>query len=93
MLCCFIDSVKIQKSIFSEPSSCPENYKVRFRNSCYKFVTVKANWTHSEKKCKEDGAELVVMESAEENTFIRNYIISKEHLNNGEYGNKLHTCV
>ena len=60
-----------------------------FRNSCYKFVTVKANWDDAEEKCLADGAELVVIESAEENTFLRRHILSNVHLKTTVLGKKI----
>ena len=51
-----------------------------FGNSCYKFVTVKKNWHEAMKNCETDGAYLVAMESASENTFLQTYIRKDNHL-------------
>ena len=51
-----------------------------FRNSCYKFVTVRAYWNDADRKCLADGAHLVIIESAEENTFLRRHALSNVHL-------------
>ena len=60
-----------------------------FGNSCYKFVTVKKNWHEAMKFCETDGANLVAMESASENTFLQTYIRTDNHLKVSGHGNQI----
>ena len=71
------------------PTSCAENYTVIFGNSCYKFVTVKKNWHEAMKNCETDGANLVAMESASENTFLQTYIGLDTQLKNMKSGKQI----
>ena len=70
------------------PTSCPANYTWTFGISCYKFVSEKKNWFEASKDCRADGANLVAMETANENAFLRNYIKSSNHLKNAVSGKK-----
>ncbi|XP_029369065.1 CD209 antigen-like [Echeneis naucrates] len=48
---------------------CMEGWK-KFDISCYYFSSVKKNWTESRKACDAQGADLVIIDSMEEQVFI-----------------------
>ena len=60
-----------------------------FGNSCYKFVTVKKHWHEAMKNCETDGANLVAIESASENTFLQTYVRTDNHLKNIAKGKQI----
>ncbi|KAG9332132.1 hypothetical protein JZ751_015816, partial [Albula glossodonta] len=52
-------------------NSCPEGWKL-WRSKCYYFSTDWKRWTESRFHCLQQGADLVIIESKEEQEFIRN---------------------
>ena len=55
-------------------SPCPKDYLGRLNGSCYKFVTTPTEWMKAYLKCREEGADLVMIETREENAYLHNYI-------------------
>ena len=53
---------------------CPSGYLFHGAK-CYKFVTSKHNWTDSKRLCEEEGANLVTVESQEEERFLKIQVI------------------
>ena len=68
--------------LFSVFKFCPRGYSGRFRSSCYKFVTTRVVWIKALLDCIMDGSNLVAIESAAENNYIRKYIQERPYLNN-----------
>ena len=61
---------------------CPRGYTARFKSSCYKFATARTSWINALLECRMDGSDLVAIESAAENNYIRKYIEERPYLNN-----------
>ena len=53
---------------------------MRYGSSCYHFVPGHADWMTAYLKCKTVGAELVSIETREENAFLKNHIRKSQHL-------------
>uniref|UniRef100_A0A8C7K6J5 C-type lectin domain-containing protein n=1 Tax=Oncorhynchus kisutch TaxID=8019 RepID=A0A8C7K6J5_ONCKI len=53
-------------------SSCPEGWR-RFGCSCYYLSTEEKSWEESRQDCLERGADLVIINNEEEQTFINGY--------------------
>ena len=60
---------------------CPRGYAGRYKSSCYKFMTAQVTWIKALLECKVDGSDLVSIESAAENNYIRKYIQERPYLN------------
>ncbi|XP_055990685.1 C-type lectin domain family 4 member A-like [Sorex fumeus] len=72
-------------------SCCPKNWK-SFGSNCYFFSSEKKNWTDSEKHCAGMQAHLLVVDSKEEQDFIKNnskenqtYYLGLSDLKNGHW--------
>uniref|UniRef100_A0A8C7JUR9 C-type lectin domain-containing protein n=1 Tax=Oncorhynchus kisutch TaxID=8019 RepID=A0A8C7JUR9_ONCKI len=52
--------------------SCPEGWR-RFGCSCYYLSTEEKSWEESRQDCLERGADLVIINNEEEQTFINGY--------------------
>ncbi|XP_074551398.1 C-type lectin domain family 10 member A-like [Halichoeres trimaculatus] len=55
--------------LLKEKKTCPPGWKM-FGGSCYLFSTQKKSWEESRQDCRATGADLVVIESLEEQEFI-----------------------
>ncbi|XP_014670871.1 PREDICTED: C-type lectin domain family 4 member C-like [Priapulus caudatus] len=65
------------KSLMARYGCCPEGFARREGTaSCYLFSQHTSNWFAASRNCKSVGAELVVIETAEEDSFIRGHILS-----------------
>ncbi|XP_038151963.1 CD209 antigen-like protein E [Cyprinodon tularosa] len=62
--------------VFEEEPSCEKDW-VRFEETCYYFSTNKFSWEESRNRCREAGAELVKVETREEQYFLRNNLNRK----------------
>ena len=64
----------------SGPKRCPARFSARHGSSCYFFVPALVNWLTAFIRCRMSGAQLVSIESQEENAYLINYIKKKNHL-------------
>ncbi|XP_040893045.1 C-type lectin domain family 4 member M-like isoform X2 [Toxotes jaculatrix] len=56
-----------------EASVCPDNW-IKFGNSCYSFSTSKKSWSDSRQSCEKLDAQLVIVSSEEEQTFLSVFV-------------------
>ncbi|XP_031416198.1 C-type lectin domain family 4 member E-like [Clupea harengus] len=52
-------------------NSCPEKW-MSFGSSCYYKSSIKATWSDSRQDCRERGADLIIINTKEEQDFVRN---------------------
>ncbi|KAK6324544.1 hypothetical protein J4Q44_G00038860, partial [Coregonus suidteri] len=63
---------EIERLNWKIKGSCPKGWR-RFGCSCYYLSTEKKSWTESRQDCLERGADLVIINSEEEQTFISGF--------------------
>ncbi|MEQ2228451.1 hypothetical protein ILYODFUR_008910 [Ilyodon furcidens] len=63
-------------AVFEDGPSC-ENSWVRFEGTCYYFSTNQFSWEESRSRCREAGADLVKVDSREEQYFLRSHLNGK----------------
>ncbi|XP_055766466.1 fibronectin-like [Salvelinus fontinalis] len=63
---------EIERLNWENKRSCPEGWR-RFGCSCYYLSTEKKSWEKSRQDCLERGADLVIINSEEEQTFINGF--------------------
>ncbi|XP_071264252.1 receptor-type tyrosine-protein phosphatase H-like isoform X1 [Salvelinus alpinus] len=63
---------EIERLNWENKGSCPEGWR-RFGCSCYYLSTEKKSWEKSRQDCLERGADLVIINSEEEQTFINGF--------------------
>ncbi|KAM6999952.1 CD209 antigen-like protein C [Tautogolabrus adspersus] len=64
------------QSLVKQKRTCPEGWKV-FRRSCYLFSTQAQTWEESRQDCRNRRADLVIVDSIEEQEFLTNNIKSR----------------
>ncbi|XP_038640892.1 CD209 antigen-like protein C isoform X2 [Scyliorhinus canicula] len=57
---------------------CPDEWRL-FQKNCYYFSSYKKNWTDAQKSCASMDANLVVINKAEEQTFVKGWQNDKDH--------------
>ncbi|KAG5842473.1 C-type lectin domain family 2 member B-like isoform X1 [Anguilla rostrata] len=73
LLCAFSVIVIIILFVYLEvPKQCPVGY-VQFTSRCYHFSSEKDDWFNSRKLCKRQGADLVVIDTMEEQVFVHSH--------------------
>ncbi|XP_045072858.1 C-type lectin domain family 4 member E-like [Coregonus clupeaformis] len=63
---------EIERLNWKIKGSCPEGWR-RFGSSCYYLSTERKYWTESRQDCLERGADLVIINSEEEQAFINGF--------------------
>ncbi|XP_072347434.1 CD209 antigen-like protein C isoform X2 [Scyliorhinus torazame] len=57
---------------------CPDQWRL-FQKNCYYFSSYKKNWTDAQKSCASMDANLVVINKADEQTFVKGWQNGKDH--------------
>ena len=72
-----INSVKKKTIFFKVLFQCPTSW-IAFEGSCYKHFTHNKTWTNAKAVCNAKGAQLVKIEAADENDFIKKEFFANE---------------
>ncbi|KAI3355684.1 hypothetical protein L3Q82_004271 [Scortum barcoo] len=67
------EELKRLQSLSKQNRTCPAGWRM-FDSTCYFFSTTSASWEQSRRDCRDKGADLVVIESYEEQELLTNFI-------------------